>query len=106
MEDVKTERTPTGTHTTINRTETRPSGGSGLMWFLMGGIIVVVAIVGYIVLGDGDVITTGGTEPTGGNVSINVESNDAPAAESAPVSDTAPDAAPTDAETAPAPQGD
>jgi hypothetical protein len=79
MDEIRTEKTPTGTHTTINRTEAKPSGGNGTMWFLMGGLVVVVAIIGYFVMGDGGLPTSDASQSAGGNVSINVETNDAPA---------------------------
>jgi hypothetical protein len=97
MDETRTEKTPTSTHTTINRTQTKPSGGGGVMWFLMGGIVVVVAIVGYLVIGADGFKTTSTSEPEGGNVSINVDTNDAPAepaVEAAPTVDTTP--APTE----------
>jgi hypothetical protein len=93
MDETRKEKTPTSTHTTINRTQTKPSSGGGVMWFLMGGIVVVVAIVAYLVMGEGGLKTSGATEPAGGNVSINVDTNDAPAApavEEAPSTDIAP----------------
>lgn len=99
MDEIKTEKTPTNTHTTINHTDPKPASGNGMMWFLMGGVIVVVAIVGYFVLGDGGVTTSTPSQPSGGNVSVNVETNDAPATEAAPA-DPAP-AEPAPAELAP-----
>ncbi|WP_104017145.1 hypothetical protein [Roseovarius nitratireducens] len=81
MDDVKVEKTPETTHTTINRTEAKPSGNGGMLWFLLGGVIVVVAIIAYFVLGDGMMISRS-SEPTDGNVSVNVETNEAPTSES------------------------
>ena len=95
MEKTKTEQTPAGTHTTINQASPQPSGGNGTMWFLLGGVVVVVAIIAYFVLGNGTVSSVTTAEPAGGNVSVNVDTSDAPAADVAPA-ETAP------AETAPA----
>ncbi len=102
MDETKVEKTPTTTHTTINRTETKPTGGGATLWFLLGGVVVVLAIVAYFVLGDAT-MTSGSSEPTGGNVSVNVETNEAPAAESepAPATEPAPSTEEAPAEAAP-----
>ena len=106
MDEIRTDKTPTGTHTTISKSDTKPAGGNGVMWFLLGGIVVVLAIAGYFVMRDDGLMSSDAVEPAGGNVSINVDTDDAPAAsaptEAAPA-ETAPteEAAPT--ETAPAP---
>jgi len=105
MDEIRTEKTPTGTHTTINRTEAKPSGGSGTMWFLMGGVVVVVAIIGYLVMGDGGLPTSDASQPAGGNVSINVETNDAPATP-APTEAAPAEAVPATVPTETAPQAD
>ncbi|WP_296764987.1 hypothetical protein [Sediminimonas sp.] len=83
MDEVKVQKTPETTHTTINRTEAKPSGGGSVLWFSLGAIVVVVAIIAYFVFGDGmwGSRTSGSS---GGNLSINVETNDAPASESEP----------------------
>jgi hypothetical protein len=109
MDETRTEQTPT--HTTIEHTHDRPSGsGSSAMWFLIGGVVVVVAIVAYLVMGDGGLISDSASQPTGGNVSVNVESNDAPAvsepAATAPAETAPAEAAPTPAPTEAAPQAD
>lgn len=80
MDETRIDKTPTSTHTTINRTETQPSGGNGTMWFLMGGVVVVIAIIAYFVLGTGDLPSGDAAAPAGGNLSINVDTNEAPAA--------------------------
>lgn len=105
MDEIRTEKTPTGTHTIINRTETNSSGGNGTMWFLLGGIVVVVAIVGYLVMGNGGLPTSDASQPAGGNVSINVETSGTPA-EPAPTEAAPAEAAPTPAPTETAPQAD
>ncbi len=104
MDETKTKQTPDGTHTTVNRTVSQPSGGNGTMWFLMGGVIVLVAIIAYFVMGDGTLPTTSASEPAGGNVSINVDTNDAvaPPAETAPAETAPAETAPVEAEPAPA----
>jgi|SRR5680860_1516669 len=89
MDETKVEKTPTTTHTTINQTEPRATGGGPTLWFLLGGVVVVLAIVAYFVLGNGR-MTSGSSEPTGGNVSVDVETNEAPAAESEPAPATKP----------------
>lgn len=93
MDDVKVEKTPTSTHTTINRTETSKSGGGSMLWFLVGGLVVAVLVVGYFVLGNG-MPTINSSAPAGGNVSVNVETAPAPAAETAP--EPTPESAPTE----------
>ena len=92
MDETKVEKTPTTTFTTINPTEPKPAEGSTMLWFLMGGVVVVLAIAAYFVLGDG-AMTSGSSKPTGGNVSVDVETNEAPAAEAMPAPAT--EAAPT-----------
>lgn len=88
MDETKTEQTPTGTHTTINRTTAQPSGGNGTIWFLMGGVVVVIAIIAYVVLGS-DVLPTGdAAAPAGGNVSVNVDTSDDVAPEAAAPTET------------------
>ncbi len=102
MDETKVEKTPTNTYTTINRTEPKPAEGNSMLWFLMGGVVVVLAIVAYFVLGDGT-MTSGSSKPTGGNVSVNVETNEAPAAEAkpAPATESAPSTEVAPAEAAP-----
>lgn len=100
MDETKIERTPTSTHTTIDRTVAQPSGGNGMMWFLLGGVVVVVAIIAYFVLGNGDLPATSASQPTDGNVSINVDTSDTPPADAAPAEAAPADPAPE--ETAPA----
>lgn len=85
MDDNPSQRTPTSTHTTINHTDAKPSGGRNVMWFILGGIVVVIAIAAYFVLGQGAMPTLGSSEPKGGNVSVNVESTSNPPSEAAPV---------------------
>ncbi len=99
MDERRTEQTPLGTHTTINQTEPK-STGNGVMWFLMGGVVVVIAIIGYFMLGDGNITGMGASQSDGGNVSINVDTNDAPA-ETAPAETSPAETAPPPAETAP-----
>ncbi len=89
MDETKVERTQPTTHTTIKQTESRATGSGATLWFLLGGVVVVLAIVAYVVLGDGT-MTSGSSEPTGGNVSVDVETNEAPAAESEPAPATEP----------------
>lgn len=100
MDEVKVEKTPTSTNTTINRVEDPSRGGASMLWFLVGGLVVAVAAVGYFVLGDG-ILKTNSSAPSGGNVSVNVESAPAPAAEA--TSEPAPQAAPAEAAPEPAP---
>lgn len=104
MDERRTERTPTSTTTTINKTEAKPSGGNSTMWFLLGGIVAVLAVIGYLVMGDGALTTSDTAKPEGGNLSINVDTQTAPApTEPAPTA-PAPAPAPTEpAPTAPAP---
>lgn len=87
MDEVKVEETPTSTHTTINRTETPSTGGGSMIWFLVGELAVAVVVIGYFVMGDGLPATS--SAPAGGNVSVDIETAPAPAA------DASPEAAPT-----------
>jgi len=102
MDETKVEKPPTTTFTTINPIEPKPAEGSTMLWFLMGGVVVVLAITAYFVLGDG-AMTSGSSEPTGGNVSVDVETNEPPAAETkpAPAIEAAPTTEDEPAETAP-----
>ncbi|MFN3661896.1 hypothetical protein [Yoonia sp.] len=96
MDEIKVEKTPTSTHTTINRTEAAPSGSGSMIWFIVGGLLVAVIVVAYFVMGDG-MPTTNASAPTGGDVSVNVETAPAPAAEATPEAapaETAPEPAP------------
>jgi hypothetical protein len=97
MDEETPQKTPTSTHTTINQTEAKPTGGNGVMWFLLGGVVVVVAIIAYFLLGNGAMPTLGSSEPTGGNVSINVESTGTPANEADPAEAAPAETAPEDA---------
>lgn len=100
MDETKVEKTPTTSYTTVNRTEPKQAEGSAMLWFLMGGVVVVLAIVAYFVLGDGTMMS-GTSKPTGGNVSVNVESNGAPATEAAPATEPAATTEPAPADAAP-----
>lgn len=106
MDETKIERTPTGTHTTINQTTPRRSGSNGTMWFLMGGVVVLIAVVAYFVMGEGTLTSSSGSQPTGGNVSINVDTNNPPASETAPAETAPAETAPAETAPAPAPQAD
>lgn len=97
MDETHVQRTPTETQTTIHRTTPQPSGGSGAIWFILGALVVGVVIIGYVMVGDGT-IPSDAAAPAGGNTSISVETNDAPAP-AAPAADTQTEAP---AETAPA----
>lgn len=88
MNDFKAQKPPQSTHTTINRTETPSSGSGATLWFLLGGVVIAIAVIAYFVLGDG-MQTSTSPAPTGGDVSINVDT--------APAADPAPTAAPTPA---------
>lgn len=101
MDEKTPQQTPTSTHTTINHTDAKPAGGNGVMWFMLGGIVIAVAVVAYFVLGNGVLTTSGSSAPAGGNVSVNVESTATPPAEEAPAPEAAP-AEPAPTETAPA----
>lgn len=115
MDEVKTEKTPETTHTTITHTPARSSGSGATLWFLLGGIVVVIAVIVFFVFGDG-VPSTQSSEPTGGDVSVTVETDNTPDSASEPAeaeptgSDpgtAAPaDAAPADAEPEAAPQSE
>lgn len=97
MDEFRTEKPQTNTHTTNNRTDPKPAGGGG-MWLLVGGFVVLVAIGGYFALGDRGTTTTGASQPAGGNTAVD---GDAPASQSSPV-----DSAPVPVAPAPAPQSD
>lgn len=99
MDEAEVEKTPTSTHTTINRTEKASSGGGATLWFLIGALVVAVVVVGYFVMGEGIPETTS-SAPSGGNVSVNVETTPAPAAEATP--EPTPEAAPTEVTPEPA----
>lgn len=95
MDEVKVEKTPTSTNTTINRTESPSSGGGAMLWFLVGGLVVAVVVAGYFLMGNG-MPTATTSEPSGGNVSVNVETAPAPEAEATPEAtpEPTPEAAP------------
>ena len=81
----------------------KKSGGSG-MAFIVGGLVVAVAVLAYIFLGgDGSTSDVGSTSDGGGDVNVSVENppadDTAPAADSEPASEPAP-------EPAEAPSGD
>ena len=61
-----------------------------MIWFLLGGLVAVVALVGYVVLGGR---MTADIPAEGDSLSINVESPVAPTADPAP-DEAAPDLAP------------
>lgn len=84
MDNNSSQPTPTSTHTTINQTDAKPSGGSNVMWFLLGGIVVVIAIAAYFVFGQGAMPTSASSAPSEGNVSVNVDSTGNLPAEAAP----------------------
>ena len=67
-----------------------------MMWFIIGGLLVAVVVVAYFVLGNG-MPAPNSSSPAGGDVSVNVDTGVAPAAE------TAPDAAPAEPSTDAAP---
>ncbi|MGX0974786.1 hypothetical protein ACSSVY_000482 [Roseovarius sp. MBR-51] len=77
MDEVKTEKTPETTHTTITRTTERSSASGATLWFLLGGIVVVIAVIGFFVFGDG-VPSTQSAAPTDGDVSVTVETDNTP----------------------------
>lgn len=108
MDETLVTRTPNETHTTIHRTQQQPSGSSGAIWFILGALVVLVVIIGYVMVGDGTV-PSDADAAAGGNTTISVETRDVPApAADAPAADTQSDA-PTEtapAQTAPAPQND
>lgn len=99
MDEMKVEKTPRSTHTTINRTESPSSGGGSMLWFLIGGLVVAVVVVGYFVMGN-SMPTASTAAPSGGNVSVNVETAPAPEAEATP--EPTPEAAPTEVSPEPA----
>ncbi|WP_297777667.1 hypothetical protein [uncultured Roseovarius sp.] len=101
MDEVKTEKTPESTHTTITRTTERSSGSGATLWFLLGGIVVVIAVVVFFVFGDG-VPSTQSATPTDGDVSVTVETDNSPdnapePAEAEPTGSDPATAAPADA---------
>jgi len=100
VDETKIQNTPANTHTTIHKTEPARSGST--VWFILGGVIVVLAFVIYFMFGDGGPTSTP-TASDGGNVSVNVDTNDAAPVESAPAPSA--DPAPT-TETAPVPAPD
>lgn len=97
MHEETPQKTPATTHTTINHTEAKPTGGNGVMWFLLGGVVVVVAIIAYFLLGNDAMPELGSSEPTGGKVSVNVESTGTPATEADPAEAAPAETAPADA---------
>lgn len=101
MDEKAPHQTPTSTHTTINHSAPKPAAGNGVMWFMLGGIVIAVAVVAYFVMGNGVMTTSGSSAPAGGNVSVNVETTAAPAPEDAPATESAP-AGTSPTETAPA----
>ena len=97
MDEVKVEKTPTATHTTINRAEPPSSGSGSMLWFIVGGLVVAIVDVGYFLMGDTPAADSAAA-PAGGDVSVNVDT--APAADPAPAeaapADPAPEAAPVE----------
>ncbi len=51
-----------------------------MIWFVVGGLLVAVAVVFYLVMG-GDTPATTASTPAGGDVSVNVDTGSEPAAE-------------------------
>ncbi|MBQ2262797.1 MAG: hypothetical protein II336_15675 [Loktanella sp.] len=94
MDEVKTDKNPTSTHTTINHTEAKPTGAGSMIWFLVGGLVVAIVVVGYFVMGDG-MPSSASPTPAGGDVSVNIETSPTPAAE-APATETAPNDTPAE----------
>ena len=100
MDEDRVEKTPASTHTTVNRTETKSSGVGAMLAFAVGGVVVAVVILAYFVFGDG-LTTTGASESSGGDVSVDVETNEAPASESEQAPATEQEPAEADPEPAP-----
>ncbi|MBQ0749200.1 MAG: hypothetical protein KBT70_03280 [Roseovarius sp.] len=105
MDDVKTEKTPTTTYTTVNRTVEKQSGSGATLWFLLGGIVVVVAVIAYFMFGEG-VPTPQSSAPTSGNVSVTVETDKDPDSAAAPTEAAPAETAPVGAEPEVAPQSE
>ncbi len=92
MADTRTTTTPT--YTTVSTEKS----GSGALWFIVGGVVVAIAVIAWLLAG-GSVSTPSASAPAG-DVSISVEDNSAPSTtnvEPAPVE-------PAPAEPAPAPE--
>jgi hypothetical protein len=92
-------RTTTPSNTTVS---TRRESGSGALWFIVGGIVVALAVIGYFLTGGELGVTSSTTAPAGapaGDVSISIEDNASPAPT---VEAPPPEAAPAPVETAPA----
>ncbi|MCX7645097.1 MAG: hypothetical protein N2Z62_07355 [Rhodobacteraceae bacterium] len=105
----------TGPHATRERAErhdsmqTTRSGGSSALWFIVGGVVVALGIVAYVMSGgtadraalpqEGATVTTGNGETPADPTAQPAPVTEAPAAPSAP--EPAPEAA-APAETAPA----
>lgn len=92
MDDTKIQKPPAQTHTTIHKTA--PASGGGTMWFILGGVIAVLAFVIYFMFSAGGTVSTSAPAASdGGNVSVNVDANGTAPADSAPA--PAADPAPT-----------
>ena len=71
--------------------ETTRSSGNGSLAFIVGGLVVAVGVIAWLIFGDGFGTTETGAAPT--NVEINATSDSsAGAADSGAVADTADDA--------------
>lgn len=66
----------------------------------MGTVVIVVIIIGYFMMSDGSLTGSGASQSDGGNVSINVETNDTPT-EPAPTNAAPEETAPATTESPP-----
>ncbi|TYB87952.1 hypothetical protein [Oceaniovalibus sp. ACAM 378] len=75
---------PDNTNTTVRETHVREKSGISGFAFILGGVVVAIAIVGFFLYGGFD--GNGGGVGDGGNTNVNVEmpATDAPAAEATP----------------------
>lgn len=81
----------TVTHTSANHTRdayVENSSGSGALWFIVGGLVVAVAIGWFLVSGGGL------QSAASGNVSVTVEGSESATAQSAPAPAESESAAP------------
>jgi len=80
---------PDNTNTTVRETHVREKSGISGFAFILGGVVVAIAIVGFFLYGGFD--GNGAGVGDGGNTNVNVEmpatdapATDAPAAEATP----------------------
>jgi len=73
MDETRNVKTPTGTYRSVE-TRVDSSAGNNTIWFILGGVVVVVAVIAYFAMGSGTLTRTD-TPSTGGDVSVTIGGN-------------------------------